>query len=255
MSGVVGVGECGSVPGAVGERSRVLGAVGVDVGERGSVLGTVGASVTTTTTDWRQVMRSGMADVLRARGTASERDSEREQVSAPPPPGSARERLEARRTAYALRAQRQQQQKTPRQADGSVKHVRAFADWNKFTAARKGLFGLFHHIRVTEEIPFQAGVSQAATIDKRNGKPKCAGMRVIHVLCVLWKAFFRSHLLVNGPFSSPNWAYGGVRGRRKEGLITCIRVGLWKAMQAGVPTLLKSFDLTNAFACGDLEHL
>ena len=66
---------------------------------------------------------------------------------------------------------------------------------------------------------------------------------------------FSRGAMARTPFVPPPWAYGGIGGRRREGLMLILRLVAWKCRAAGVHTINKACDMTNAFASGDRDAL
>eukprot|EP00959_Pyramimonas_sp_CCMP1952_P417860 8754619-Pyramimonas_sp.AAC.1 len=70
-----------------------------------------------------------------------------------------------------------------------LKHLEAFS------VPKANMFKLLAHIRRVERIPVQAVLSQGFPIDKKNAKPGCAGCRLLHARCRLWRAFMGGRIL------------------------------------------------------------
>ena len=109
------------------------------------------------------------------------------------------------------------------------------------------------HNRRTRTLPLQASTSVGTLIDEKNSTAEgMAALRLIHGLPPLWRAFSRAKLMMDGSkFAAPYWAFGGVAARRKEELMVTIRLGMWRMRRVGLNFVLKSYDMKNAFACGD----
>ena len=53
----------------------------------------------------------------------------------------------------------------------------------------------------------------------------------------------------------PHHAYGGVRGRRREGAILVQLMNQWRSRRAKWSSVFAAYDGTNAFACGDPRRI
>ena len=109
------------------------------------------------------------------------------------------------------------------------------------------LFRLLVSIRAYDETPVQWQRSQVATLDKHNGKPKCAGVRAINSLDVLGKVFYRwigskCRYMHPRPYAS---AY--VKGKSRIDPMLQQEVVGWRARKAGLSVLTSSHDVANAF--------
>jgi len=124
----------------------------------------------------------------------------------------------------------------------------------KYGEAAYRMFRLTVHVRRTESLPLQASLSYGFAPDKKNGKPGPAGRRLLHALCPWWRAYTRGQLLQGGTFRPPSWAFA-CRGRRREHLMMATKIVAWKGVHSGQPMLHKSYDATNAFACGSKDQL
>ena len=124
----------------------------------------------------------------------------------------------------------------------------------RYGEAAYRLFRLTVHIRRTGSLPIQASLSYGFAPDKKNDKPGPAGRRLLHAMCPWWRAYTRGQVMRGGPYRPPPWAFA-CRGRRREHLMTCTKIMAWKGVRGGQPMLHKSYDATNAFACGSKTEL
>jgi hypothetical protein len=122
-------------------------------------------------------------------------------------------------------------------------------------AARKRLMAIVAHVRASWKLPSQAAVSTAFLIDKKKLIKGPKGTRIIHTICPFWRSFLRNAMLKGSEFDAPTWAHGGVKGRRREGLMLIARIGAHKLRKAGRPHAIKSYDATSAFHSGELTDL
>ena len=122
-------------------------------------------------------------------------------------------------------------------------------------AAKKLLTAIIAHVRATWSIPTQAAVSTTFFLDKKKSVKGTKGLRIIHTFCPFWRCFLRGLVLKGSQFLPPSWAHGGIKGRRREGLMLIARVGAYKLRKARRPHAIKSYDATSAFHSGDLDDL
>eukprot|EP00959_Pyramimonas_sp_CCMP1952_P013172 278234-Pyramimonas_sp.AAC.1 len=79
---------------------------------------------------------------------------------------------------------------------------------------------------------------------------------MLHVFCPFWRLYLRSGLVDFGStYTPPPWAYGGIRARRREGLMTLTRIATFKLRSAHIPHLVKSYGMRNVFGTGDADRL
>ncbi|CAK0843916.1 unnamed protein product [Prorocentrum cordatum] len=107
-------------------------------------------------------------------------------------------------------------------------------------------------------------LAAAQDLDAMEGKHPCGDpvhdlnnrLRMLHVPCPFWRLYLRSGLVDFGStYTPPPWAYGGIRARRREGLMTLTRITTFKLRSAHIPHLAKSYDMRNAFGTGDTDRL
>ena len=111
------------------------------------------------------------------------------------------------------------------------------------------------HTRATGLLPSQASISTVFQIDKKKSIPSTKGIRLIHCFCPLWRCALRAAILRGSKFDGPTWAYGGIEGKRGEGLVLSLRVPTYHLRRAGIPHLVKSYDATSAFHSGTHAEL
>ena len=106
------------------------------------------------------------------------------------------------------------------------------------------------HIRQADMTPVDAHRCIAAPIDKRNGKIKIPGSRIIYNFCPFWGAFYRAGLSRGEKFHSVNWPsydHGFLVGRRREGAMLTQRVMSERMRFLRMQCIDSSHDLANAF--------
>ena len=96
-----------------------------------------------------------------------------------------------------------------------------------------------------------------AFLEKHNGKLGLDGLRMIHLLCCLWKAFFSALLsrgLANrgGDSSFPAVSHGFVSGRRREEAMLVQRAVSYKLAKADYEFVTELMDMSNAFASSEI---
>lgn len=119
------------------------------------------------------------------------------------------------------------------------------------TESQRRLWQVFAHVRRTRSAPTQANLSYTFQLDKCKGVSGPIGIRLISAFDPVWKVFYRGLLLsLGGKFRAPPWAYGGVEGRRREGLMLASRVVAWRVKRSGFSLVAKSYDVRTAFHSG-----
>jgi len=107
---------------------------------------------------------------------------------------------------------------------------------------------MVHTLRVGEA-PLQAHESWPCLIHKKFDPNPCLAVRMIHVLCPWWRAWFRVIRLEDPRPDPPPDAYGSAPGRRREGAILVQNILAEKYRRNGVAFAARGFfDATNAFA-------
>lgn len=104
-------------------------------------------------------------------------------------------------------------------------------------------------VRYNEKVPLDGLRSQGWDMAKPNGKEGCAGHRVIHMLCPLWKCSFTGRLHRGPRPRLPPADHGFELGRRREAAIGIQLVSAWRLARCGISFSEYFFDLANAFAC------
>ena len=120
---------------------------------------------------------------------------------------------------------------------------------------RHMFFELCVHIRRAECAPLVGCRSLDWQLDKKNSKLGTFGLRLLHGLCCLWRAYFRGIYARDGRPPVANYDHGSAPGRRREEAMAAARIMSWRLMQAGLWFVVGSKDMTNAFACDTHESL
>ena len=122
--------------------------------------------------------------------------------------------------------------------------------------ARRRFQRVHIHCRRAEMVPSQANISYTFQLDKKKGIMGPLGLRVLHCFCPWWRQFHR-YLLhdIGCEYKPPAWAYGGIKGRRREALMMIPRIVCWKAIQAKQSIAVKSYDMRSAFHSGSHRDL
>ena len=120
---------------------------------------------------------------------------------------------------------------------------------------RKRLVKLLAHVRATWKLPSQASISTAFLLDKKKMIRGPKGIRITHIFCPFWRSLLRAAVLKGSEFDAPAWAHGGVKGRRREGLMLNVRIATHRLRRAKLPHAVKSYDATSAFHSGELKDL
>lgn len=95
---------------------------------------------------------------------------------------------------------------------------RPFLPLSHLSMGEKILLMIHRQVRRVNSAPAQANISQSFQLDKRKGVPGPAGIRLISAFDSWWRLFYRVLLVDQGNMHNhAPWAYGGVRGRRREG--------------------------------------
>ena len=126
----------------------------------------------------------------------------------------------------------------------------------KLTQARNTLLKVLAQVRCADggngATPYLAHLSRGVTLDKGNKKSGVTALRLIHMFCTWWKAFFGAALrrsLRDQPVSWNDAFHGYITGRRREGAMITQRVVSWRLRQEGFQHLTDFEDMSNAFAC------
>ena len=129
--------------------------------------------------------------------------------------------------------------------DPSLRKLDVTGLWQAKARIRKGLI----HIFESGHAPGQSNLSAAFALDKRNGKQNLSSLRLIHVFCPLFRAFYRS-MLPDRPYEPPDWAFCGIRGRRLQHFTLSVRIVTAKLRYTGLAHAIKSYDMRSAFHSG-----
>ena len=105
-------------------------------------------------------------------------------------------------------------------------------------------------IRATARTPRLFGRGQTFTPSKNNGKPSCAGLRLIHSMAPLPQAYFKALFMQGRKMQPPRHAYGCVPHRSREEAITAKMVLAWRLKAAGIIAAQVYYGMAN-----DIEHL
>ena len=121
----------------------------------------------------------------------------------------------------------------------------------KLTKARNTLLKVLVQVRCADggngATPYLAHLSRGVTLDKGNKKSGVKALRLIHMFCTWWKAFFGAALrrsLRDQPVSWDDAFHGYITGRRRKGAMITQRL-----RQEGIQHLTDFEDMSNAFAC------
>lgn len=107
---------------------------------------------------------------------------------------------------------------------------------------------LLANVKAARCAPWQFHVSQGWELDKHNQLPSCEGYRVIHGLPVLGRALYRELELKSEKFNkAPEHAFGGIRGRSREGAIASQLILSHRLERAGHTFNTDFHDVKNAF--------
>ena len=136
------------------------------------------------------------------------------------------------------------------------KKRRCLEEARPFRKARQRMLRVHAAVRASGRLPATANCSQVFLTDKRKNIEGCKGLRWLHTFCAWWRIFFKQALLHNGfAFDAPHYAFGGIRARRREELMTISRCLAHRLRVANVSFLTKSYDMQSAFHSGTLTDL
>ena len=126
----------------------------------------------------------------------------------------------------------------------------------KLTQARNTLLKVLVQVRCADggngATPYLAHLSRGVTLDKGNKKSGVKALRLIHMFCTWWKAFFGDALrrsLRDPPFIWNDAFHGYITGRRRECAMITQRAVSWRLRKEGIQHLTDFEDMSNAFAC------
>ncbi|MDA8582610.1 hypothetical protein N9L68_00225 [bacterium] len=119
---------------------------------------------------------------------------------------------------------------------------------------RRRVLKVVAHARACQRIPVRGNRSRPWIVSKNKAHIRGPrGERMLHGLCAFWRAWY-TQLCQGGarppPLKRPQWAYGSVKGRRREGALLTQSSSQWKCRRHGVSNTFTAHDLANAFASG-----
>ena len=115
---------------------------------------------------------------------------------------------------------------------------------------------LTDRIELDKLVPQQWNWSSPVLLPKNmTAKEPFDMFRVVHLLCPMGKAYFNA-LMKRVRLPAPaDYEWGYLKGRRREGAILSVLGALEMGKQAGLSTVLTSYDCTNAFCSVDFAEL
>lgn len=120
-----------------------------------------------------------------------------------------------------------------------------------YSGIARRLTHMFAVMLSTGEAPSFFNDGMAWQIAKNNGKPKCAGIRLVHGLPVLTKCFYRyvwqDVVRRDAIEDPPYYAFGGVRGRRREQAIVVQQSMARRSRHLRRSHAVMYHDVANAF--------
>ena len=128
-------------------------------------------------------------------------------------------------------------------------------DSGKLTRVKDMLWRILVQVRCADAGNGAAPLSRGVTLDKGNRKSEVKALRLIHMFCMWWKAFFSAILRRNLRNSSFHWNdafHGYITGRRREGAMITQRAVSMRLRKEGIQHLT-DFEDRNAFACTSAE--
>ena len=102
-------------------------------------------------------------------------------------------------------------------------------------------------IKLAQATPVQWNASLGAQLNKRNGKPLWGGIRTVHLLDGIGKAWHWAMWQKKDGAYQAN-SYGFIPHRRREGAVLVVRVACWALWRLGVSAVCVFYDLSNAFS-------
>eukprot|EP00972_Heterocapsa_arctica_P112234 16430652-Heterocapsa_arctica.AAC.1 len=99
----------------------------------------------------------------------------------------------------------------------------------------------------TGKIPLQWHCSIGATIPKHNNEPRCASVRLIHILDDIGNAWAFS-VWSSFPCTAPANNFVYLPLQRREAAVLVMRNALWRLAQNHTGSLACWYDMTNALA-------
>jgi len=124
---------------------------------------------------------------------------------------------------------------------------------NSFTFRR--IRELLTLVRRADAPPLDANRSSASKLDRRNGARAIKRLRLIHIMCPFWKAFYKAARRRGKMLEVPHFAHGFVRQRRREAAFLVQSCATWRARRCGVSHVIIFHDMTNAFPCSRYDDL
>ena len=133
-------------------------------------------------------------------------------------------------------------------------------DSGKLTRSKDMLWRILVQVRCADggngAAPYLAHLSRGVTLDKGNRKSGAKALRLIHMFCTWWNAFFNAILRRNLRNSSFNWNdafHGYITGPRREGAVITQRAVSMRLRKEGIQHLTDFKDMSNAFTCTSAE--
>ena len=91
---------------------------------------------------------------------------------------------------------------------------------NEAPAFLDALWWFHQHLHTTKRLPAIAHRSLTVQIDKRNGKLGVEANRLIHMMCVYFRALLRGHVVqASANIAWPSYAWGGLKERKSHALL------------------------------------
>lgn len=125
----------------------------------------------------------------------------------------------------------------------------------KIMVTHERLKAVLRQVRWLDMAPLAWFRAWACAIDKRNGKAGPNALRILARKCLFGQAVEKGYKRYGYIGGYGDYAFGGVRGRRREGTIIIQNVVSWRLRTLGIPHATGLYDQANAFHSVDTTRL